>query len=124
MGQRGPVADLCFDKLVILGDLVKSLLDQPTSSMWSETEKCAHGSLQYACTSWLAASSDMLMLPLMPVELYVDESQLCLFSNLSISGTPIILTLYVHYISYITDETDVKRDCCFYEDPGEWFATT
>lgn len=90
-GQRGPVADLWFDNLVILEELVNSLLDQQTSSMGSE--KFANGSLQDAGTLWLAACSGMLTFLLTSVELYVDESQLCLFTSLFMSGTLVILIM-------------------------------
>lgn len=121
-GQRGPVADLWFDNLVVVGELVNCLLDQQTSSMWSE--KFADGSLQDAGNSWLAACSGMLTFLLTSVELYVDESQLCLFTSLFMSGTLVILIMSFHQILHFTDEISVKRESCFYEDPVEWFGTT
>lgn len=108
-GQRGPVADLWFGNLVKLGDLVSSLLDQPTSSMRSE--KHAHASLRYAGRSWLAAYSSVLT----PVELYVRVSQLRVLSDLLMSGTPVIFIMQVPSIWHFTDEINVKRESCAFQ---------
>ena len=88
--KRGPVADPWFDDLVILGDLVISLLDQSTSSMWSE--RCAPGSLQHAATSGSLLQCAHASAHARQV-ISESQSQLCLFSNLFMSLIPGILIM-------------------------------
>lgn len=73
--------------------------------MWSE--KFTDGSLRHGGTSQLAAHSGVPTLLLSPVELYVDESQLGLSSNLLMSGIPAILIMLSSLNIIYTDEINV-----------------